>query len=1120
MVDFKLKREENLRKKSLRVGILILGLFLMVTSGLYAQTVTISGQVMEADTNQPFPGATVVVKGTTIGTITDFDGNYTLSNVPTDAVILFSFIGMKTQEVVLAGQTVINVTLASETIGIEEVVAIGYGTMKKSDLTGSVSSVTSENIVATPVANAAQAMQGKMAGVNVTSQDGRPGAEVSIRIRGGGSISQSNDPLVLIDGISGSLSDIPADQIESIDVLKDASSTAIYGARGANGVILVTTKNAKEGKISVSYNGYTKVNTPVKYLDSLDPYDYLAYTWAKSDAYGSAFREPYEKLFGLGAGYSSINAGGIESYRNMGSDDIQKDVYNSSVSWNHDLTISGGNEKTKVIFSANYMDEDGMKINSYAKRASAALKVDQKLTDNLSINFDTRYTDTQTMGDEKSTNGSGSILSSAFRFRPISTKHILGDLSAFNEGNVQQYGQSYLWDTYSPVSRLNDYEPLSTANKLRSKVALDWEIIKGLTYNSTLSVNKSWTQEKDWSGAIYNNYIDDTTGEALYAGAATYKKADSWGLRWTNTMNYKFSLNESSQFNVLLGQEFTNSGGTGMAITANHFPSNFDKETAFAMMNQYDTEAGISAFSTNVSTPSRIISYFTRANYTLSSKYLLTFTFRADGSSKFAPTNRWGYFPAGAIAWRLSEEEFMKNYDWLDNLKVRLSYGAVGNDGISSDLWAQTWASETDYRWQYTVDQNYQSSYDYTSAQMANDQLKWETTITRDLGIDFAIFNSKITGTIDAYWNTTKDLLMLTTIPGITGYTTTYANVGQTSNKGLEISLQGTVLRNNDWTITAGANINFNRNNIDELSDKVSGSYTTKWASSETYVDYDYMIKEGSPVGLIRGLVYDGFYTTEDFDYNNGVYTLKDGVVDSGAALGSVHGINASEVPSGQKAFPGFAKYKDVYEDGVIDQNDVKVIGDTNPVHTGGFNVNVNYKNVDFGMFFNWSYGNDVYNVTRLSSVAYGYKDADVYSNQLAEMKNAYKLYDIQSGELVRLSTPDQLNNANKNAKLPVGYQENGITSTLGIEDGSFLRLNTLTLGYSLPKSLISKFKMNRFRVYGSVYNVFTITGYSGLDPEVSANTSQNKQSYPTTGLDWGAYPRARSFVVGLNVNF
>lgn len=1108
------------KREEIKNRLLLFLMFLCISAfEVYAQDITVRGNVKD-DRGEPVIGATIKVEGNeSVGTVSDLDGNFSFSVPQTAKQLVINYLGMQTLRVnIVAGQAV-NVTLKEDSEQLDEVVVIGYQTMRRRDLTGSVASVSGKVISTTPVANVAQALQGKLPGVNVISQDGRPDASVAIRVRGGSSISQSNDPLILVDGVTvSSLSDIPADQVESIDVLKDASSTAIYGARGANGVILVTTKGAKEGKISVTYNGYVKFNTPTKYLDTLDPYDYVSYVWANAAANGDAYRTPFEKLYGLGT-YTENNPGGLESYRNMKSSDIQEDVYKSSVSHNHDLSISGGTDKTKVLFSFNYMDEDGMKLNSYSKRANVSLKVNQKLFDNVDINVDTRYTDVQNLGDEGTTNGSGSLLSSAYRFRPISTSNILGDTDALREGNMEQYGKYSSWDTYSPANRIADYDPLTTRQDLRGTISLNWQIIKGLTYHTDLSLNRKWNQTKTWGGAVYNNYLDDTTGEKLFAGSVDYRKADSWGLRWTNTLNYDITFADIHRVNVLAGHEVTNSGGSNMRITANHFPANFTKENAFAMINQYDQDHGTSSFSSETSTPNRILSFFGRANYTLLDRYLFTFTFRGDGSSRFAPDHRWGYFPAGAFAWRLSEEPFIKDTSWLDNLKLRLSYGQVGNDGISSDLWSQMWASETDRRWQYVLNNQYQTAYDLASTQMANKDLKWETTITRNIGIDFGLFNSRIWGTIDLYKNTTKDLLMLTSIPGITGFTSTYANIGQTSNKGLEISMSGVIFKNKDWEVTAGANINFNKGNVDKLADNVTGLYGTKWASTSTYPTDDYILKEGSPVGLVRGLVYDGFYTTDDFNYENGVYTLKEGVADVGSFIGEVHGIGTTERPTGQIAYPGVIKYKDLDGSGSIDENDLTVIGDMNPTHTGGFNINATYKNFDFGAYFNWSYGNEVYNVNKLASL-YGYKESGVYENKLDILKNSYKIYNIVDGQLVRLSTPEQLRAANTNASLPLAYNENGVTSSLGIEDGSYLRLNTLTLGYTFPKQLIKKVGISHLRIYGTVYNLLTITGYSGLDPEVNANTAQNKAVYPTTGLDWGSYPRARSFVVGLNLNF
>lgn len=1117
------------RKRSeLKSKLLLLLAFIFISAfEVYAQDVMVRGSVKD-NTNEPIIGATVKVVGNaTVGTLTDVYGNFSLS-VPQNAKRLeINFVGMQSLTVDIVPGQPIDAILKENVEQLDEIVVIGYQSVRRKDLTGSVASVTGKAIADIPVANVAQALQGKLPGVNIISQDGRPDASVSIRVRGGGSISQSNEPLILVDGVAvSSLSDIPGDQVESIDVLKDASSTAIYGARGANGVILVTTKSAKEGKVTVNYSGYVKFNEPTKYLESLSPYDYLAYKWAVADAYdpSGAYRVPFEKLYGLGANAGS-NTGGIDSYKNVAKYDIQKDVYNSSVSHNHDLSISGGSESTKVLFSANYMDEQGLKLNSYRKRANISLKVNQKILKNLTVNLDTRYTDTENMGNEGTTSGSGSTLSSAYRFRPIATQDILGDLGALSDGGyIDSYGKFSQWDNRSPVSIINDRENLSLYQNLRATLSLDWTIIKGLTYHTDLTLGRSWNQMKNWTGPTPSSdndrsYLNDATGEIFFAGDVDYRKSDSWNMRWTNTLSYDVTIGKDHKLNLLGGQEVTNSGGSYLRIAATKFPSNFTKDNAFAMISQYNKTDGVVNLYSGINTPGRILSFFGRANYSMLDRYLLTFTFRADGSSKFSPDHRWGYFPAAALAWRMSEESFMKELNWLDNLKLRASYGEVGNDGIDSDKWSQTWSAEGDNRWQYTINNQYLPSYDLSSDQMANKDLKWETTITRNLGLDFTVLNNRLWGTIDVYKNTTKDLLMLTTLPGITSFTSTYANIGQTSNKGLELSLTGVIYKDKDWNVTAGANINFNKGNVDKLAEGITGLYGTQWIQQNRPLD-DYILKEGSPVGLVRGLIYDGFYTTSDFNYANGVYTLKDGVADvSSAIVPSFFGPAAGERPSGQIAYPGMAKYRDLDNSGTIDTDDYDIIGDMNATHTGGFNISASYKNFDLGMYFNWSYGNDVYNVNKLGSL-YGYSRGGVYENKLAFMKDAYKIYDIVNGQLTRVNTPAELDALNVNATLPLAYNEMGVVSTLGIEDGSYLRLNTLTLGYTFSKQLMRKAGISNLRIYGTVYNLMTITGYSGLDPEVSANSNVNSAVYPTPGLDWGTYPRARSFVVGLNLNF
>jgi TonB-linked SusC/RagA family outer membrane protein len=1106
-------------KQNFLVKVCLLALFVVFT-GAQSIAQRVTGVVVD-ETNLPIPGVNVVVKGTTNGVITNSEGSYSIQ--PGDLakdVLTFSFIGLETKEVKINGQTVINVQLASSSLEIDEVVAIGYGTVRKRDVTGSVASVSGEQLSAIPVANVAQALQGRLPGVTVTSQDGRPDASISIRVRGGGSISQSNDPLVLIDGIPGNISDVPAGMVESIDVLKDASSTAIFGARGANGVILVTTKRGKEGKATVSYSGYSKFNKPTTYLETFNPYDYLANKWGLLDVYfGTTYTEPFQKLFGIGA-YTGSNTAGIDAYKDISTYNTQKDVYNSSFSHNHDLTVTGGTDKTKIIFTFNYMDEDGMKLNSFTRRASSSFKLDQKISENLDFNLDVRYTDRESMGNESTTSGYGSALSGSYRFRPIAMGDIKGDLSFLDHASLGE--ESFVMDDmYNPVSVIKDRENLTTRQSIRGTSGLKWNILKGLDYRTELTLARDYVQTKNWRGPTPSSFNEENylngDGTVKFAGDADYRKQEGWNLRWSNTLGYEIKIKEMHRINLLAGQELTNSGGANMRINGRKYPANFTRDNAFAMISQYGSDLVISS---GVSTPSRILSYFGRANYSLLDKYMLTATFRADGSSNFSPEHRWGYFPAAAIAWRVSEESFMEELSWLDDLKLRVSYGEVGNDAISADQWSQLWEAESDTRWQYGINNILRPSYDLASGQMANRDLKWETTITRNIGLDFTLLNNRVWGAIDVYKNTTKDLLMLTDIPSITGFTSTYANIGQTSNKGLELSLSGMIYKNQDWNITAGANINFNRGNIDQLEEGLQSAYGTQFLQSGI-PSADYKLLVGRPVGIVMGYEADGkgYYTPNDFNFDatTGMYTLKDGVADLSKAFVSYRG---GLVPGAQQAYPGLPKFKDAFEDGMIDDKDYVEIGNMTPKHTGGFNINVNYKNFDLSTYFNWSFGNDIYNANKLATLFNGNKGGGLYGNKLAMVKNSYTIYDIQNGNLVRLTTPEQLNAANANATLPSTYLQQGYVSDIGIEDGSFLRLNTLTVGYTLPKQLQSKFKTSNLRVYGAVYNVFTLTGYSGLDPEVNTNQNKNNARYPTPGLDWGTYPRARQFVIGLNATF
>jgi TonB-linked SusC/RagA family outer membrane protein len=1004
---------------------------------------------------------------------------------------------------------------------LNQLVVVGYGTVNKRDLTGSVATVDGAQLAKAPVADVTAALAGKLPGVNITSQDGRPGASVSIVVRGGGSVSQSNQPLFIVDGFPvGDISDIPADDIASISVLKDASATAIYGARGSHGVIIVTTKKGEKGKVTVSYDGYVKFNTPPKYMHTMDAYDYIAYNWAYAAAINDNYSDAWEQLWGIGKYATTYNnPQGIDHYKNVPATNFEKEVYGNSISHNHNLSLSYGNDKTQYLLTLNYMDDQGMKVNSYYKRLYADFNLSQKLASTLTFSVDARFSGINRVDNESTTNGKGSILSSAYWFRPIATKDVLGELDETVNTQLGMY-DDILQDVFNPVARIKDYTPLAADRSVRANTYLSWEAIPGLTLKSAVGIAGSFNRTNTWSGAIYNDYLD-TKGNKTYSGNATIDHSDGWDLVWTNTINYQVpGLGANNNLNILLGQELTNSGSKSTEEWGNKYPATYSAARAFANMQDYlsgtsEVDYGISS---SYGTPDRLLSFFGRANYTLFDKYLFTATFRADGSSRFAPARQWGYFPAAAVAWRISEEKFLKNVDWLSNLKLRLSYGTSGDDGISAGLWEQNWASQG--LTGYSINEVQQPAYAPASSTIANPDLKWETTITRDLGLDYGFFNDRIRGTLDVYKNTTKNLLMLTTISAISGFSSTYENVGSTSNRGVELGISGDIVHSKNFNLTANFNISFNRNNIDALAPGVNGLYATKWGSTMTQPNTgDYELVVGKPVGIVRGYVYDGWYTVDDFSYKGGVYTLNPNVPDvSAGILGTVYGTTANK-PSGQVAYPGVVKFKDLNGDGVVDEKDVTEIGNMNPKHTGGFAFNGNYRNIDFALDFNWSYGNQIYDVSYLAAF-YGSKEDGLYRNRLSALSSSYRIYDIENGQLTSVTDPAALKALNKNATTFLPYQENPIASTLGIKDGSYLRLNTVVLGYTLPETLSGKIGMSRLRVYGTIYNAFVLTRYPGLDPDVNTNAHQGGAIYPTPGMDWGAYPHARSFVLGINARF
>ena len=554
----------------------------------FAQTAT---GLVKDKTGEPMIGVNVLVKGTTNGTITDFDGKFSIPDVPSNATLVVSYIGYLTKEVKTGKDLVI--VLEEDNKTLDEVVVIGYGTVKRRDLTGSVASVTGEKLAANPVANVAQALQGQLPGVSVTSQDGRPGAGMSIRIRGGGSITQSNDPLFIVDGVQVSgIDDIPADNIESIDVLKDAASTAIYGARGANGVILVTTKGGKDGRVSVKYNMYYQMKENPKLLETMDPYDYVYNTWAYMKSLGDSYGDGVARYFGLGSKYGNH----LNEYKNMTTHNYINDLMQTASSWNHDVSLSGGTDKTKFYSSVNYMDDEGIRVKSGFQRWNANFKLTQKINKKLTADFDLRYSEIEV-------NGSGfGNATSAYTYRPVDNP--LGDAS-FTAGFGQ--GDTNMEETSNPLYYLNTVDYIKNMYRIRAKGALTWNVIKGLTAKTELSLNRNWNQEKTWNAGQTEK--DNSS--------AKLKKSDGYGVRWATTLNYEVQgLGDDHSLSFLVGNEVLASKSDYTEIYGVGYPKGFTMDDAFGMINMTTPSLGQDYFKGEIGTPNHTLSWFGRANYT------------------------------------------------------------------------------------------------------------------------------------------------------------------------------------------------------------------------------------------------------------------------------------------------------------------------------------------------------------------------------------------------------------------------------------------------------------------------------------------------------------------------
>ncbi|GAB3831414.1 SusC/RagA family TonB-linked outer membrane protein [Hymenobacter jeollabukensis] len=1054
----------------------------------------VSGVVRSAK-GEELPGVTVVVKGTTNGATTDPEGKFSLNVTGDNPVLRISYIGFEPQDVTVGSSSDLTVTLKEDAKLLNDVVVIGYQEVQRRDVTGSVSSVNAQQIKDIPVNSAAEALTGRLAGVQLTSTEGQPGSDVTIRVRGGGSITQSNNPLFIVDGVQveNALATISPQDIQSVDVLKDAAATAIYGARGANGVVIITTKIGREGKTTVTYNGFAGVRKLARKLELLNPYDFVAYQYERAQNLGG------QALTDFRDDYGTLRFDSLDAFRSVPNVDWQDRVFGQEAfQQTHNVSITGGSKGANYALSLTRNIEDGIQRGSGFDRYLVNFRFENKVSDKFRFGFNARYNAQTTKGAGTNSTGTAqtSRLRNTIQYRPFEA----------NIGNSSQ--EDFAEDLASNGPRLVNPLTLIDAEyrrNMRRVLNLNgtaaYTLLKNLTFRTTVGVETTGTENNAFNGTPTS--VARQNGNQPTASIFTSQLVT---LNNSNVLSYALNKGKHS-FDALVGHEVYTYRTRNLGVSALYLPTTITAERALASLNLASPPSGtVQAAPDTRQTQSRILSGFGRLNYSFADKYLLTATFRGDGSSKFAEGRRWGYFPAASVAWRISQEEFMKSFEQVSDLKLRLSYGLAGNNRVDDFLYVTTFATAIPNASgtgttpvQYGL--NGALVPGVASPTLANEFLKWETTVSRNLGVDLGLFSNRVQLSADVYYNSTRDLLLNQNIPSTSGYSVQQRNVGRTANRGVELQVSGTVLQTPDFSWTATANVSFNRNRVEDLGDSDFFLFNSNWAGSDG-ADADYIVRKGQPVGQIYGYQYDGFYTANDFlDYAaaGNRWTLRPGI----ASTATVSGANAVR--------PGAPRYRDLNGDGNITADgDRTVIGNTNPKAIGGFNQQFTYKNFDASIFLNWVLGNDIYNANRLEYTSGFYAN----TNLLASINdNRYRNINAQ-GQLV--TSAEELNALNANATRPAPSFGRFLPSSDIIESGSFLRLNNVTIGYTLPKTLTAKAKMSTARLYVTGNNLYVLTKYSGFDPEVSARP--NLPLAP--GLDYAAYPRSRAYLFGVNVSF
>ena len=1038
--------------KAFKKRVFLAVLVMLFTTSAFAQKSTVKGTVTDEE-NMPLPGATVLIQGTDRGTTTDFDGNYSIDYGGKKTLVV-SYVGYRTQEIKLDGQVVVNIKLIADADQLDEVVVIGYGEVKRKDLTGSVGSLNVGEVAKAPVASLDQAMAGRIAGVQVTSSQGRPGSSSSIKIRGTGSLTQSSAPLYVIDGFpieDFDVSSLDQADIASMEVLKGPSAVAIYGARGGNGVILITSKDGVKGKTEVTYNGFYGVNKITKKIDVLSPYEFVDLRYEVNEQ--EAINRYGDLSLYLKTDGTSIN--GI---------DWQDEVFRDTEVKSHNASVNGGTADTKYNLSLSNYSSNGLLENSGFDRSYIKLKLDQKISKKLTAGANVSYTTTEVTGTHTSTNilnpdgGSSNarfnLLKDIIQGRPTGGLFYSNEeLLMFPEDPDTSEGEPISNPIVNSLTqkRVDKKSYLMFNGFLKYKIVdnLELKVMGGIRQLNRRretfdEVNSAFERRNGYTrGAI--NVSEGTT--SLFSSTLTYRN--------------KFKKN---RITALLGFDYQDSKDLFVEASGSVFP---DPNLGVNDLGSA-TEPG---FPSSYKSPTNVLSsLFYRISYDYDSKYLLTATLRRDGSSKFGANNKFGIFPSFGGAWRFSDENFMKNMTSLSDGKLRMEWGQVGNNRIPGFVSAAILNSTT-------YGENNGVTAGVAPANLANPNIKWEAQEQINFGIDLGFLDDRILFTGDVYRKVSNDLLLKAPTPASSGFSDVYRNIGKIQNEGLELSLYTDNLKG-EFTWNSNLNFTFPSSKTLGLVESDILYSNSSWYSNNISQDpyaNDFITEVGQPYGLMYGFVDNGLYRPEDFDSDGNPFV---------------------DVTFGEAKL-GHRKYVDLNDDGVIDEDDKKVIGNPNPKFFGGFSNNFAYKGFDLNVFFQWSYGNDIYNANRILWTS----NLKSHRNFIPEIIDRWK----------SSNTPEQ----NADATFRTIDDNSAVLTSQYIEDGSYLRLKTISLGYTFNKKWLSHVGMERVRVYVTGQDLITWTNYTGFDPEVST-----RGSGLTSGVDFGAYPRSKTFIGGISVTF